>query len=69
MVKLEYENEKCKVIAVGSLVEIVPEIGGCIRHLWRQFPPEDQEDMKGMIQHLMADESPMWKREGEGLVS
>ena len=69
MVKLEYESGKCKVIAVGSLVEIVPEIGGCIRHLWRQLPPEEQEYMKGMMQHMMTDEGPVWKREGEDPVS
>lgn len=69
MVKLENENGKCKVAAKGVLVQIVSEIGDCIRHLWRELSPEDQEDMKGMIQHLMADESPVWKREGEGPVS
>lgn len=69
MVKLEYENGKCKVIAAGDIVQIVSEIGGCIRQMWRELSPEDQEDMKGMMQHLMKDESPMWKREGEGPVS
>ena len=69
MVKLENENGKCKVVAEGSIVQIAFEIGDCIRHLWRELSPEDQEDMKGMMQHLMADESPMWKREGEGPVS
>ena len=69
MVKMENKNGKCKVVAKGNLVQIASEIGGCIRHLWRELSPEDQEDMKGMIQHLMADESPMWKREGEGPVS
>lgn len=69
MVKLENGNGKCKVVAEGNLVEIASEIGDCIRQMWQQLPPEDQEDMKGMIQHLMADESPMWKRESEGPVS
>ena len=69
MVKLEYEKGKCQVIAEGDLVQIVSEIGGCICHLWQQLSPEDQEDMKGMMQHLLVDESPMWKREGEGPVS
>lgn len=69
MVKMENGKGECKVIAVGGLVQIASEIGDCIRHLWQQLPPEEQEDMKGMIQHLMADESPMWKREGEGPVS
>lgn len=69
MVKLEYENGGCQVIAVGDIVQIVSEIGGCIRHLWQQLLPEDQEDMKGLMQHLMKDESPVWKREGESPVS
>lgn len=69
MVKLKNESGMCKVVAEGSLVEIASEIGDCIRQMWQQLPPEDQEDMKGMMQHLMADESPMWKREGEGPVS
>lgn len=69
MVKLENGNGKCKVVAEGNLVQIASEIGDCIRQMWQQLPPEAQEDMKGMIQHLMADESPMWKRESEGPVS
>lgn len=69
MVKLENESGMCKVVAKGVLVQIVSEIGDCIRQMWRELSPEDQEDMKGMIQHLMADESPMWKGESEGPVS
>ena len=69
MVKMENKNGKCKVAAKGFLVQIASEIGDCIRQMWQQLPPEDQEDMKGMMQHLMADESPVWKGESEGPVS
>ena len=69
MVKLEHENGGCRVIAVGDIVQIAAEIGDCIRQMWRQLPPEVQEEMKGLMQHMMADESPMWKRESEGPVS
>ena len=69
MVKMENEKGKCKVVAVGNLVEIASEIGDCIRQMWRQLPPEEQEEMKGLMQHMMADESPVWKRESEGPVS
>lgn len=69
MVKMEHEKGKCKVIAEGGLVQVASEIGDCIRRLWQQLPPETQEDMKGLMQHMMKDESPVWKREGEGPVS
>ena len=69
MVKMENESGKCKVVAVGTLTQIASEIADCIHRMWRQLPPEVQEDMKGMMQKLMADESPVWKREGEDPVN
>lgn len=69
MVKLEHENGKCKAVAVGNLVQIASESGDCIHQMWQQLPPDAQEYMKGMMQHMMKDESPVWKREGEGPVS
>ena len=69
MVKLENERGKCKVVAVGDLEQIALEIGDCIHRMWQKLPPEEQEYMKGMMQHMMNDESPVWKREGEEPVS
>lgn len=69
MVKLENKNGQCQVIAVGDIVQISSEIGRCIHYLWMQLLPKDQEDLKTVIQNLMKDESPVWKREGESPVS